>query len=517
MATQLAKVNNTYKMEKITQVSTPQRRTTDASSPPRSAPSESRRYSTSRLQQLAAPRPSSSWKKPIKSKFRKRPSQLTCSSSWDDVASTSKRLTEDQHKIDTDLSGLRDRIERKSERWKKEVSPKININQVLSSIRVSTEGDSEMANRENRQGSSDYQGDWNDSYSATDSDDDSNSTCHESQHEMVITLEQRVDELSELVAAKDKSIVELRAQLKQRDDITKEMSQRDGASESITSTVSTTKKKSHNDMNTRLSLESIGSTRCTFNDMFRQMSKELDTKLSEIDTITLDHEEQIDIIHHARNHSFDSELLEKDELVKAKSAAQSWQQLNQACQKNDVEPAKVEMLFQSLSTLKGEHLSLKESLHKELEELNVSFGRNYNKIMDYVREELASSYEHMPLKELKSYSVALENELEVTQSENAELKAELRRAKCEQEAAAATITPRNRLQPVIILSPLPTVESWGQFCTRVKEALDGTNNQTNQVKKVVLDSTATRRADCFLKELSFDRQGTPSRLPSKVK
>ena len=386
------------------------------------------------------------------------------------------------------------------------MSPKIN--KVLSSIRVSRQGD--------WQGSSKNQGDWNDSYSARDGDDDSNSTFHESQHEMVITLEQRVDELSQLVAAKDKSIIELQAQLKQRDDVTKAVSQRDCASESITSTVSTTKKNSHNDMSTRLSLESIGSTRCTFNDMFRQMSKELDTKLSEIDTITLDHEEQIDIIHHARNHSFDSELLEKDELVKAKSAAQSWQQLNQACQKNDVEPAKVEMLFQSLSTLKGEHLSLKESLHKELEELNVSFGRNYNKIMDYVREELASSYEHMPLKELKSYSVALEYELEVTQSENAELKAELRRAKCEQEAAA-TITPRNRLQPVIILSPLPTVESWGQFCRRVKEALDGTNNQTNQVKKVVLDSTATRRADCFLKELSFDRQGTPSRLPSKVK
>jgi hypothetical protein len=134
--------------------------------------------------------------------------------------------------------------------------------------------------------------------------------------------------------------------------------------------------------------------------------------------------------------------------------------------------------------------------------------------MDYVREELASSYEHMPIKELKSYNQALEYELEVTQSENAELKAELLRAKREQEAAATT--PQKITQPVFILSPLPTVESWGQFCTRVKEALDGANNQNKQTKKVVLDSTASRRADCFLKELSFDRQGTPLRLQSRV-
>eukprot|EP00956_Cyclotella_meneghiniana_P009089 scaffold12454_cov80-Cyclotella_meneghiniana.AAC.2 len=483
---------------------TPSRRKTDVSNPPRSAPTETRRYSTSRLQQLAAPRPSSSWRKPIKSKFQKRNSQFTCSANWDDVANTNKRLTEDQRKIDTELSSLRDRIERKSERWKTEVSPKIN--RVLSSIRVSPKGDSEMVLGENRQGSS--KGDWNDSYSAsTDSDEDVDcisSKCNESQHEAVITLKRRVEELSQLVTAKDE----------EKDVVTKERSPRVGSSESVSSTVSTSKKTSLSDMNTRLSFESIGSTRCTFNDMFRQMSKELDTKLSEINTITLDHEEQIELIHHTSNRSFDSDMLEEDDLVKVKSMTHSRQLLNQSCQKEDEEPAKVDMLVQSLATLKCEHVSLKESLHKELEDFQRTFRQDYNKIMDYVREELASSYEHMPIKELKSYNQALEYELEVTQSENAELKAELLRAKREQEAAATT--PQKITQPVFILSPLPTVESWGQFCTRVKEALDGANNQNNQTKKVVLDSTASRRADCFLKELSFDRQGTPLRLQSRV-
>eukprot|EP00956_Cyclotella_meneghiniana_P020954 scaffold37609_cov23-Cyclotella_meneghiniana.AAC.1 len=56
---------------------------------------------------------------------------------------------------------------------------------------------------ENRQRSS--KGDWNDSYSAsTDEDEDCiSSKCNESQYDAIITLEQRVEELSQLVTAKD--------------------------------------------------------------------------------------------------------------------------------------------------------------------------------------------------------------------------------------------------------------------------------------------------------------------------
>jgi hypothetical protein len=493
--------------------------------PPRSAPTQGGRYSTSRLEQLAAPRPSSAWKKPIKSKFQQRHTQFTCSSAWDEVVLTNKRLSKDQQKIDSDLRSLHARLECKSQAWQNEVSPKIK--KMVSNIKVSSADELNQENTEEdnvvliaqmskigyfKDEHDNAQNDWNDCYSTTDDSNVNSPRSRESQDERederVLSLEKRINELSQLIVDRDLTIAELLdANMKKESSIEEEVHPVLN-SQTVATTTHSIHTSDATKANDRLSLDSIGSRQGSFNDLFRQLSRELDTKLSEIDRMRLDHEARVEIIHDTSTCSFESELFHDENRSKTTSPDAC------SCRDPGISIAvQIETLTASLEMLKQEHQSLKESFHSGNDEFYEAFTQNCNKIMNYVREEMNS--ECLPVKELHSYNEALQYELEVIRWENSELKAELQKMKDERDATVLS-TPHKKSGPVLILSPLPTLESWDKFCNRLKEALAGNKHETNHRKKIVLDCNATKQAGYLFQELAFELSRTPFRQPNKT-
>lgn len=329
---------------------------------------------------------------------------------------------------------------------------------------------------------------------------------------MILTLQQKVEELTQLVAARDKTIADLEARLNENKAELPLAGNENSAPCKTNHTAHTNLSEGYDrdQTNIRLSMDSLGSKQGTFNELFVKLSSELDSKLSEIDKVRLDHEARIEIIHDASNRSFETESFEGEE-----------EQMECTCERASESKlqdssilAKLEMISESLSTLKKEHQTLTSECHHEYKEFGTAFKQNCNKIMSYVREELDS--ECLPVKELRAYNDALHYELEVTRWENAELRAELQRIQ-DEGCDGISITPHKMVEHVVILSPLksplPTFESWAQFCTRFQEALSSTNDDVaNQTKKtLVLDGNATLRADCLFKELSFAKDTTPFR------
>ena len=326
---------------------------------------------------------------------------------------------------------------------------------------------------------------------------------------MILTLQQKVEELTQLVAARDKTIADLKARLNENKAELHELSLA-GNKNSAPCKTNHTAHTNLSEGYDRLSMDSLGSKQGTFNELFVKFSSELDSKLSEIDKMRLDHEARIEIIHDASNRSFETESFEGEQ----KQMECSCERASESKLQDSSILAKLEMISESLSTLKKEHQTLTSEYHHEYKEFSTAFKQNCNKIMSYVREELDS--ECLPVKELRAYNDALHYELEVTRWENAELRAELQRIQ-DERCDGISITPHKKVEHVVILSPLksplPTFESWAQFCTRFQEALSSTNDDVaNQTKKkLVLDGNATLRADCLFNELSFAKDTTPFR------
>lgn len=457
---------------------TPVARKSISANPPRSAPTRSH-YTSSRLERLAAPRPSSSWKKPIKSKLQRRHNQFACSnSSWEHVVIISKRLSEDQEKVNKNLDDLHDMIERKSSESENNI----------------------------------VQDDWNDCYSASGGPSDS--ILNKSQDEKVYSLEQQIDELKQLLAARDKTIVELEARLRMngQDSKPQDFLAASDTSQSL-STINSpahAQTSTYDQTNTRESLDSIG-RQGSFNDLFNKLSIELDSQLYEIKQMSTDHEARVDMI---QTTTYNREFFELDPQVTVNGDTSCSSKMLKANENTDATIcAKAEALSTSLAKIKEEHESLISDYHNGCKEFKAAFEQNCVKIMNYVREELES--EHFPVKELQSYNEALQYELEVIRWENAELKSELQRRKDESDITVAVVnTPDKKLEleHFFVLSPmkspLPTIESWAQFCTRFQEAVAG-KNVTIQKKKLVLDDNATKRADRMFRELAFAQDSTP--------
>jgi hypothetical protein len=427
---------------------------------------------SSRLERLAAPRPSSSWKKPIKSKFQRRHNQFARStSSWDDVVIISKRLSEDQEKINKNLDDLHDMIERKS----------------------------------SESGNDVVQDDWNDCYSASDGPSDS--ILNKSQDEKIYSVEQQIDELKQLLAARDKTVVELEARLRMNGQDSKPQ---DCLAANYTSQSPHAQTCTYDQTNTRESLDSI-CRQGSFNDLFNKLSIELDSQLYEINQMSTDHEARVDMI---QTTTYNQELFELDPQVTVSGDTSCSSKILKANENTDATIcAKAEALLTSLAKIKEEHESLICDYHNGFKQFKAAFEQNCVKIMNDVREELGS--EHFPAKELQSYNEALQHELEVIRWENAELKSELQRRKDGSDITVAVVnTPDKKLEleHFFVLSPmkspLPTIESWAQFCTRFQEAVAG-KNVTIQKKKLVLDDNATKRADRLFRELAFAQDSTP--------
>ena len=63
------------------------------------------------------------------------------------------------------------------------------------------------------------------------------------------------------------------------------------------------------------------------------------------------------------------------------------------------------------------------------------------------------------------------------------------------------------------LSPLPTLESWANFCKRFRQAIAG--GCTTPKTKLTLDPQGKLQADHFFQELCFAREGTPHKHTCK--
>lgn len=389
----------------------------------------------------------------------------------------SKRLSECQEKLDIDLGSLHDRIER-------------------------------HLTRESKGEKAIFQDDWNDYYSVSGSD--SESIARKSQDERIHSLEKQIDELNKLLAARDKSIVELEARLKgQAHKLQDSLAANDTlASSPITNASASAKTYTYDQTDTRMSLDSIG-RQGSFTDLFNKLSVELDSQLSEINQMSTDHEARIGII---QTTAYDPEMFETEAQVPDSGDSLRSSKVLKTNNTAAAIHAKVEMLSMSLAKIKEEHQNLISDYRTGCKEFKAAFDQNCVKIMDYVREELES--DHFPVKNLQSYNEALQYELEVTRWENAELKSELQqRRKDERDVTIALVnTPdKKELEHLVILSPikspLPTIESWAQFCTRFHEAIAGGKNAITQKKK--LDDNAMERADRLFKELSFAKDSTP--------
>ena len=511
---------------------TPSKSRRSTRTPPQSAPANSSRgrYSASRLEQLAVPRPASSWKKPIKSKFQRRSTQPICRPTWDEVAlSTNKRLSADQKQLDTYLSSLHERIESKSRRWKTEVSPKIDR---MPEVRAheDTRTRVESAIQKSKQRYFADQEDWIDCYSSSADSDVDGTNCHERQGERSTSespLRERLDKLSQTVSARDDSILELEGIIKKKDDPIKMLqselqmlnaAENDGIARERTleltdavtkkdAALENTQSEFMHAENSRLSLDSID-REGSCNAYFMKLSSQLDSKLSEIDKMRLDHEAQIEIIHDTSHCSFDSDAMD---IGTSPSPTSSKIHQND---KEAVMRAQIEMLLTSLTTIKEEHNILKHEFRTEIDEFNIALEQNCEKIMAYVREELETEY--LPAKELQSYNQALQYELQITQLENAELRAEIERMMKARDHSSnvKSTTPQKEVDPVVILSPIPTLENWNQFCMRFRNALAGTKNEEftgQKKKKLLLDANAIKKADRFFEELTFAKDSTPFR------
>ena len=144
--------------------------------------------------------------------------------------------------------------------------------------------------------------------------------------------------------------------------------------------------------------------------------------------------------------------------------------------------------------------------------------KNYDKIMCYVREEVATLREE----EINAAHGKLQTELEEARSENTILEARLiqmqeERKVCDRRGHGVDMSDANstrastketssqtekkckeRVPPP---SPIPTLESWSQFCMRFRQTLDGSDGMPKSKKK--LNQEGLLQADNLLRELSF--------------
>eukprot|EP00804_Cyclotella_cryptica_P002803 CCRYP_009340-RA/>CCRYP_009340-RA protein AED:0.44 eAED:0.44 QI:0/-1/0/1/-1/1/1/0/454 len=426
-----------------------------------------------------------------------------------------------QKEIEAVLGKVHDRIQDQSRTWREELSPKIN--KLLSSITLTTsqteDSEGEMKTREflNRE-----RDDWDDSYPATNDSDCDETLYHEcsgDNSQTELSSQEKLEELTTLLLAREQSILELRAKLKEKDDDITDLRQRLHENESKVERKTSSPMVEPSDQlftETNQHDTSIDSTRSnqgSFNDFILTLSEELDTKLSEIDQMKMDHQMQIDLIHD----SYESELFTKEEKIAA-IVTTSTSRPNQTDSKGIINVPQVEMLVTELTKLKEEQDNLRQALHLGNDAFHAALDQNCSSIMNYIGEELDSLHAN----ELRSHNEALQYELEATRWENAELKAELQRVNDERydvndgnetkqsDFDSNSTTPRMIVQSksTPIFSPLPTFESWSHFCKRFREALAG-NNSVSCPKKLVLDNNGMVLAHMFFKELCFAREGTP--------
>lgn len=415
------------------------------------------------------------------------------------------------------------------------MSPKINevlYGFTLSTIETEDSGqcDDDDISQKNTLGllNKEEEDDWDDSYSTTDDSDCSNSLYHECSGECSrteISLQQKVEELTELLAARDQTILKLAARLKEKGDSLEELRPRHEIECNVTCKISSPALKSSRGTTARMSFDSRRSNQGSFNEFIVKLSEELDCKLSEIDQMKLDHEMQIDHINDSlllTYETFESELLAKEEQIAAMATNSLLSTTNSSLRTNQTEnihSPRVEMLVTELTMLKEELDSLRQALHLGSNAFHEALTQYCNIIMKSIREEFDSLHAN----KLRSYNEPLRDEREGTRWENEKSKSEAQRTKNEKYDVAAdetkrsdsnadSETPRTTVDqiPITLLSPLPTYESWSDFCKRFREALAGNENK-GCPEMLVLDDNGKVRADMFFKELCFVREGPPLR------
>lgn len=530
---------------------------------------EQRRIST-RLERLAAPRHSSTWKKPLKNKTNSC-STLERYSSPINEGSTNNFSPCQQCRTSSSTNAKK----MDGKEWRESVSPKIG--NMLSKINLPSDRGTTSIQRSSSSDKSKgeierdslrlFEGDDNwlesEERAATSSsikatlpyvvhshstassyvqDELQNNSC-------LSALKNELDRLRCEATGRNQYISELQAHLKQKNEMLKKLSkledinQSNDLSEVICdpeytgvkssfavqkvrmalspalcsgnkSTDQTSRHVDCNDAKMKANAPPFDDLQKKQDEMILQLSNDLDSKLVEIDQIRLFHQIEIDLVRS----SYESSIFETHEEMALTAVNNKPPEANMNAISNKINQVEIKSLVSELKRLKAECNEMRRNSTAAFHVANDALEQNCNTIMRYVHEEVEGNGR-------EKSCMALQKELEDTRAENLNLKAEISRLlekrvdkitsdKYSQNTigVGGTKTPatlNKRESFMNQLSPLPTMESWANFCNRFKEALAGNDQGVKKGKVLLDDANGVEKANNLLKELCFARDGTP--------
>ena len=487
------KLNKVTEMCKMTDQSPRKyQKETDFPATPRIRPSSSGSSSTvisssthrssmsSRLERLATPRTSATWKKPIHSKYSQ--------------GEPSRRKSENQKRKDEIKILERSSVKSTTKSWKDHLSPKLS--KLISSISPTpTKLDDEQVDHPDSSCNDSCLHDKRGQESrvpdilsmpiiASLLNHPFHSSCPPASvvKFSLIALQREVHRLTDELAVKDQCISELQAKVKENDirqlHCREMILYREIDSDSIASSIAavqglgqalspelparrqSTPKDTNNNTpesgqiegtgqqddhcKTRDSVESFSplyNGKDSFSELVLRLSEELDSKIEEIDFMKLEHDLEIEHIQKMVVCLTPSPITP---LTRTKEAP-------------DDHPEAKE-LVSSLNRLRKECHHLRRSSMESIRLANDELDKNYGNIMDYVHEEVESAREE----EIGM----LQSKLEEARSENSRLESELKEAVCKNSRLSCICATE---EP----SPLPTSESWSHFCMRFRQEIYG--------------------------------------------